>query len=781
MTKSPKRAATKRRGTPRSGTRSPSRLRRFLHTARRALTIGTLLVAAGVGLWMLQLDRMITSTFEGRRWSVPARVFALPLELYAGRALSAEQFVLELDRVGYRAGSTRDPGGYLRDGRRVEVHLREFAFSDGRRRPVRVRVSFEADRIERIRRLRDRATVDLVRVEPPVIGSIFPSHGEDRLIVEPGEAPELLLEALKAVEDRNFDTHHGFDPKAIARAALVNLRAGSVEQGGSTLTQQLVKNYFLDGRRTLERKVRELAMAVILEFRFEKADLLNAYVNEVYVGQDGARAVHGFGLGSQYYFGKPLADITPAEAALLVALIRGPSYYNPFRHPARARDRRDLVLRKMEEADLITDFQLETALASSLGVERRARRAGRYYPAFMDLVRSQLRRDYDPELLASNGFRIFTTLDPVVQESAELALQETLDATEAARGIEADTLQGAVVVVHAQTGEVQAVVGSRDVGGAGFNYAVDGRRPIGSLVKPLVYLSALEADPSLHLASVVDDAPVRLREPNGAIWAPSNFSGGPRGEVPLFRALAQSLNLATVAVGMAAGVEDVAERIGTLLEIDAPPAYPSLLLGATDLSPVQVARLYAVFAGGGFPAPQKTILAVEDRGGGQLDRFPLEMQQTTDPATVLAIDHALGLVMRRGTGRSSRFAQRGVAGKTGTSDEYRDAWFAGFDAARLAVVWVGYGDNRPTGLTGSSGALPVWDALMARLPLAPLTLPPPAGHGLRYVDWDTGRRAAEDCGDPVVLPLPSSASVRSLPGCANLVESLGERIRAWLE
>ncbi|MEE4298801.1 MAG: transglycosylase domain-containing protein, partial [Pseudomonadales bacterium] len=686
MTKAPRPAASERRG---AGSPPVSRLRRTLRWLRRIVVVAALVVAAGVGLWMLQLDRVITSTFEGRRWSVPARVFALPLELYAGRALSADQLVLELDRVGYRAGSAREPGRYVRDGDRVDVHLRSFAFADGTRRAVRVRVHFEADRVDRIQRIDDRARVDLVRVEPPVIGSIFPSHGEDRLIVEPGDAPLLLLEALKAVEDRNFDKHHGFDPKAIVRAALVNLRAGSVEQGGSTLTQQLVKNYFLDGRRTLERKLRELAMAVILELRFEKADLLNAYVNEVYVGQDGARAVHGFGLASQFYFGKPLGDVTPAETALLVALIRGPSYYNPFRHPERARARRDLVLRRMAEADLVTDVELETALAAPLGVERRARRAGRYYPAFMDLVRTQLRRDYDPVQLASNGFRIFTTLDPVVQESAERALQETLGATEAARGIEVGSLQGAVVVVHAQTGEVQAVVGSRDVGGAGFNYAVDGRRPIGSLVKPLVYLSALEADPSLHLASVVDDAPVRLREPNGAVWAPSNFSGGPRGAVPLYRALAESLNLATVAVGMSAGVEVVAERIGSIVGIDAPAPYPSLLLGAMDLSPVQVARLYAVFAGGGFAAPQKTILAVEDRAGGKLDRFPLEMGQRADPATVLAIDHALGVVMRRGTGRGSRFAERGVAGKTGTSDEFRDAWFAGFDAAHLAVVWVG--------------------------------------------------------------------------------------------
>jgi penicillin-binding protein 1B len=728
---------------------------------------------------MLYLDGMIVSTFEGRRWTVPAQVFAQPLELYRGRALSAEQLAFELDRLGYRDGDAGAPGGYVRAGRDVDVHLRRFAFADGPREAVRLRVAFDGNRVRTLTRANGTA-LELIRVEPPLIGSIFPTHGEDRLIVAPGEAPELLLETLKAVEDRTFDTHPGFDLKGIARAAWVNLRAGQVEQGGSTLTQQLVKSYYLDNRRTIPRKLKELAMAVILELRFEKDDLLNAYVNEIYVGQDGARAIHGFGLASQYYFSKPLADATPAEVALLVAVIRGPSYYNPFRRPERARARRDRILGVMADFGLITAEQRDAALDAPLGVERTASRAGRYYPAYMDLVRQQLRRDYDPELLATNGYRIFTTLDPVVQESAERAVRTVLARLERERELEADSLQGAVVVTHAQTGEIQAVVGSRDVAGAGFNYAVDGRRPIGSLVKPLVYLSALEADPDLHLASEIADVPVSLRDPSGGRWTPSNFSGEPRGPVPMFRALAESLNLATVNLGMRIGVEKVAERIGSLLETEAPDAYPSLLLGAVDLSPMQVAQLYAVFAGDGFAAPQKAILAVADRAGARLDRYPLRTRQIADPAAVLEIDHALGVVMRRGTGRGSLYAQRGVAGKTGTSDDYRDAWFAGFDGTRLAVVWVGHGDNRSTGLTGSSGALPVWDALMAELPVTPVDPPVPPKHRLLEVDWETGLRVDASCGDPVPLPLPSRTSLRSKPGCSGL-EDLGRRIRSWFD
>jgi penicillin-binding protein 1B len=750
----------------------------------RLAAVAALVATVALGLWLFQLDRHITSTFEGRRWSIPARVFAQPLELYPGRALSADQLDLELERIGYASGPLDAPGTRRREGRDLRVHLRRFVFTDGVRPARVIRVRFDGTRISG---LEDGtgAPLALARIEPPVIGSIFPGHGEDRLIVRPDETPELLLETLKVVEDRNFEQHHGFDPTAILRAAWVNLRSGRVEQGGSTLTQQLVKSYYLDNRRTLGRKLRELAMAVILELRFEKQDLLNAYVNEIYVGQDGARAVHGFGLASQFYFGRPLAETTPAQIALLVAVIRGPSYYNPFRHPDRARSRRNRVLEQMQEFDLIDAAAFDRALSSDLGVSRGDRRAGRYYPAFMDLVREQLERDYDPQLVASSGFRVFTSLEPVVQESAERAVRRTLSRIEAQRDLEAGGLQAAVVVTHAQTGEVQAVVGGRDLGGDGFNYAVDGRRPIGSLIKPLVYLSALEQDPDLHLASIIDDAPVALTDARGERWTPHNFSDGPRGPVPVIRALAESLNLATVQLGLATGVEPVAERIAELLGGAPPPAWPSLLLGALELSPLEVARLYALFSGDGFAAPVKAILAVEDRAGAGLDRYPLQTRQVGDIASVLQINHALTTVMTHGTGRGSLYAGRGVAGKTGTSDDYRDAWFVGFDATRLAVVWVGHGDGRSSGLTGSSGALPVWDAMMSELPVMPVEMPLPPGHRLIDVDFETGLRADAACGDPVTIPVPLRAPVRSKPGCrldpGDELRNLGNRIRSWLD
>mgnify|MGYP006276030233 FL=1 len=756
----------------------PPRSRRLRRWALLAAAVaGAALLA--LGLWLFQLDRQLTETFRGRLWSVPARVYAQPLELYAGRSLDADQLARELDRLGYRRRPRpTGPGTFGRTGATIDVVLRPFRFPEGPRPELPLRVHFEDGRVVRLEGPAGDP-LDVVRLEPALIGSIFPSHGEDRLIVEPEDVPPLLAATLKVVEDRNFDAHHGFDPKAIARAFWVNVRAGGIEQGGSTLTQQLVKSYYLDNRRTLGRKLRELAMAVILDARFPKAQLLGAYVNEVYVGQDGERAVHGFGLGSQFFFGKPLDACSPAELALLVAVIRGPSWYDPFRHPERARGRRDLVLDQMLAFGLVDAPTHARAVASELGVLRGQRRAGRYYPAFMDVVRQQLDRDYDRERLASAGFRIFTTLDPVAQDKAEAAATAELARLEAARGLPEDELEAAVVVTAPRTGDVLAVVGGRRPGFRGFNRALRARRPVGSLLKPVVYLTALED--GRHLAEVVDDTEVAVEDPSGEDWVPTNFDGIAHGPVPLFRALADSYNLATVRLGLELGVDRVAGRLGALLDVPAPEPWPSLLLGAHELSPLDVARLYGVFADGGFATPLQAIVAVEDAEGDRVDRYPLRTRQVAETASVTAVDHALLRVMSHGTGRGSRFAGAAVAGKTGTSDGFRDAWFAGFDGRRLAVVWVGRDDNDGTGLTGSAGALPVWDALFAGLGVVPLKLPIPEGHRLLDLDYETGLRADPACGDPVPLPLPSAVSPRRKPGCGFRLRDLGDRLREWID
>jgi penicillin-binding protein 1B len=740
---------------------------------RAVLIGGALTLALGAG-YLLYLDHLITTTFEGRRWSVPARVYAQPLELYPGLEFAADDLELELRRLGYRKGNLDAPGSYLRNGDRVRAILRAFTFVDGTRAATPIDVRFRYHEIAAIDA--DERSTGLIRIEPPLIGSFFPSHGEDRLIITPDDTPPLLSEGLKAVEDRNFDRHVGFDIRGILRAAWADLRAGDLQQGGSTLTQQLVKSYFLDNRRSLTRKLKELAMAVMLEARFDKTDLLNAYINEIYLGQDGERAIHGFGLGSQFYFNKPLSELEPAEIALLIAVIRGPSYYNPFRHPKRARDRRDLVLGLMRDFDLLTATEYNYAVRQPLALTRSARQGGGYYPAFLDLVREQLSQDYDAAELATRGYRIFTTLEPRVQDAAERAAAETLERIETARKLPPGELEVATLVSHAQTAEISAVVGGRKAGFQGFNRAIAAHRPIGSLVKPVIYLSALEGH-DYNLASILYDAPLLPTETDQTGWAPRNFDGKFNGPVPLVRGLGDSLNLATVRLGQAVGIPQIAARLGDLAGIEAPSAFPSLLLGAIDLTPLQMLNVYSVFASGGFATPSKSVLAVEDEDGITLNRYPLEVHQVAEPDAVMQLNYALTLVMQNGTGRGSRFANRGVAGKTGTSDDFRDSWFAGFDASHLAVVWVGYDDNRPSQLTGSSGAMPVWDALMAQLHPVAIPLAPPPQYQLDVVDYETGARTRPGCGEPVTVPIPYNAHLPNLPGCGT---SLTDRIRQWL-
>ena len=602
MAERPRKSAGRkpRKATPKRARKGGSARPGLSRPLLRISLLAALLVTVALAGYLVYLDRSITKTFEGRRWSVPAVIYAQPLELYPGAELSIADVTRELQRLGYEASSSlQSPGTYKRTGDRLGVHLRAFHFMERARSSQQIDLSFAHGIIAELRDGSGRP-VPLVRLDPPSIGSFFPSHGEDRQILQPDEIPEILRASLKAVEDQNFDTHRGFDLAGIARAMWVNVRAGEFQQGGSTLTQQLVKSFYLDNRRTLERKVRELAMAIILEIRFSKSEILDAYINEIYLGQDGRRAIHGFGLGSQFYFNRPLSELGVAEIATLIAIIRGPSYYNPFRHPQRTIARRDLVLAKMAEHQIITDDQRETAVGRELTVVRGARKGGAYYPAFMDLVRSQVNARYREQDLTSSGLRIFTTLQPSAQDAVEAALSETLDDLESSRELADQLLQGAVLVTAPQTGEVMAMAGGRTAGFDGFNRALNARRPVGSLIKPAVYLTALES--GYHLASLIEDAPITVAR-GETTWAPKNFDNELHGPVPLIRALGDSLNLATVQLGMALGVDAVAARLAALTGRQPENRYPSLLLGAESMSPLEVAGLYGTFASGGFYMP----------------------------------------------------------------------------------------------------------------------------------------------------------------------------------
>jgi penicillin-binding protein 1B len=716
--------------------------------------LALLLLVAAIAV-VAVLDRRVTQQFEGRRWTLPARVYAQPVDLYAGQQLSAQRFADELERLGYLATPKADrPGTYRRRGDEVSVYVREFRFADGPQPARSLRVGFAGDAIAGI--ADDRGVeVPVFRLDPLLIGSIFPMHGEDRIVVAPDEVPPLLPEALKAVEDRAFETHHGVNPLAILRALFVNVRAGQVEQGGSTLTQQLVKSYFLDNRRTLRRKAEEAVMAVILESRFEKADIMNAYINEIWLGQDGNRAVHGFGLASQFYFGKPLAELNLSEIALLVAIARGPSYYNPRRHPERALERRNLVLRVLAEQGVVSPEDAERATRRPLGVADAGTKGGSFYPAFLDLVRRQLRQDYDESDLTEVGLTVFSTLDPLLQQKAEDALAGELERLDRSGRKGAEGLEGVVVVTTPQTGEVAALVGGRHAAYAGFNRALDAQRPIGSLAKPIVYLAALETGRYTPVSFLADE-PIDLELPNGDRWKPQNFDKQLRGPVTLVRALTQSLNLPTVRLGLDVGLDEVA-RTFTQLGLDEPPAeLPSMLLGATNLSPFDVAQMYNTLANGGFRSPLRAVRAVVDEGGQPLKAPELEVAQAISPEAVYTLDRLMIEVMERGTGRAAKRSLPAglvVAGKTGTSNDYRDSWFAGFSGGHLVVAWVGHDDNRPTGLTGTTGGLAVWSRLMGSIVTSSFEPMLPESLEHRWVDYFSGRETSPYCdGSAVSLP-----------------------------
>lgn len=679
------------------------------------------LSAVAAALYVVYLDTQVRTRFEGARWTLPAKVYADPLALHVGRRLTARELVRVLRRQGYeRSDELGGPGRYRRTPAGIELHTRAFTFWDGRQRARKIRVGFSGGRVDVLESLQSEETPPvLLRLDPLLIGSIHPAKAEDRILIQLDEAPPLLAAGLIMVEDRRFLRHHGISFRGIARAAWANLRAGRVVQGGSTITQQLVKNFYLSDRRTLTRKVKEALMAVLLDAHYGKEAILEAYLNEVYLGQDGSRAIHGFGLASYFYFQKPLQELDSHEIALLIALVKGPGHYNPRRHPERAESRRNLVLAIFHRAGFIDDTELIAARNRPLGVAEKAPRGTTQYPAFIDLVRRQLHGHYRDRDLTEEGLRIFTTLDPAVQAAIESRVSGGLEDLERGRGIEAGSLQTAAVVTSVEGGRVLALVGDREARFAGFNRALDAQRPIGSLIKPAVYLTALDRPRDYNVLTPLDDRPLEVRLPNGDVWRPTNYDRESHGEaVPLHAALTYSYNQATARLALNLGLPSVVETLRTLGYPGDPAPLPSLALGAVEMSPLEVAQIYNTLAAGGYYSELKAIRAVTARDGEPLNRYPLRIRRAFDEQSVYLLNWILQRVVKYGTARSAYHtlpSSLDVAGKTGTTDELRDSWFAGFTENRVAVVWVGYDDNREGMLTGAAGALQLWARAMRDL------------------------------------------------------------------
>ncbi|GGP55178.1 penicillin-binding protein 1B [Shewanella saliphila] len=725
---------------------------------------------AVVTFYAIYLDQIIAQKFEGQKWHLPAQVFSRPMALYPGAAVNHPQLMAELKLLGYRkVANPRQVGEFSASSTKIELWRRPFLHPEGNQAEQRVMISFDSNGVSSVKRMSDKRELAVFHLEPVLLDRIIAGDGEDRLFVPTAEMPSSIVDALILVEDRSFYDHYGVNPLAIARAALVNISAGRTVQGGSTLTQQLAKNFFLSSERSIVRKVREALMALIIDFRYSKDEILEAYLNEVYMGQDKARGVHGMGLASQFYFGRPVGELTLSQQAFLVAVIKGPSYYNPWRYPERAQDRRDLVLRLLMENDKLTVAQYKAAAESPLGLRSAKKSVHQKLPAFFAVVKQELRDRYGDSLLQQSGIKVYTTLDPMAQEAAEKAVSSTM----ASLDKRAKNIQVGMVVTDKYSGGIAAMVGDKVPGYQGFNRAVEIRRPIGSLIKPFVYATALNQSDKFSLATPIDDKPITLKNEQGNTWSPKNFDKKFSGQVPLLTAIKDSMNVPTVNVGLAVGVDSVVNTLQKAGWSESVSPYPSMLLGAVNGSPLMVAQVYQTLADEGRYRKLTSITAVLDSQNQALDVSRAPSSQAIAPATDYLVQYAMNHVVRSGTAKRLGAAFPGVrlAGKTGTSNDSRDSWFAGFDERNVAAIWVGQDDNSKTGLYGSSGAMAVYQAFLQQRPPMSLRMIPVNGVINGYFDRTTGMAKQGNCDNIVGLPA-LEASYRPAENC-------GEPLSWW--
>jgi penicillin-binding protein 1B len=733
-----------------------------------SLILLIIIIAACVALavYMVHLDKIVREKFEGQRWEIPAKVYARPLELFVGAELSPEELKSELTMLNYRRMDNYDQTGtWTVSGNTWFVHTRGFDFDNGQEPEQVLKIEFQGNQIIDIQSTMQTGT-GMVRLEPIVIGGIYPRHNEDRVLVQLSQVPQPLIDALIATEDRQFYQHNGISIRGTARA-LVSTATGGERQGGSTLTQQLVKNFYLTSERTLKRKANEALMAVLLELHYNKNDILETYLNEINLGQNGNRAIHGFGLAAQFYFNQPLRELKLHQMALLVGIVKGPSQYNPWRNPKLALERRNIVLHNMLLMGKISQADYEAAKEQPLTVVKKPVAGKSLFPDFLDVVRRQLAQQYQEADLSSDGLKIFSTLDPRVQTAATRAFDESINRLTKRNPKQLNGLQGAVVISNPQNGELVAVVGGSGLF-TGFNRALDASRQIGSLVKPAIYLNALQTQ-RYNLQSPLDDSPISITGMGLTDWTPKNYDHRDHGVIPLTDALAYSYNQSTVRLGWELGVPSVSTTLRQLGVDSDIPQYPSMLLGAINLTPIQVLNMYQTYAAHGFGYPLTAIRSVLDARNQPLQRYGFNVRQRVDSGSAYLINYALQQVVIKGTGKAAQTSlapELNLAGKTGTTNDARDAWFAGYSGNYTTVVWLGHDDNRPIGLSGSTGALPVWIEVMRRLKLTPVAPQQPSNVQWQWIDQATGNISAQGCAGAVFIPMLIDSLPKEFTSCA---------------
>lgn len=729
----------------------------------------SLLGLAFLTILVIYSDAQIKKQFEGKRWQLPAKVYGQPLVLAEGKPLTPARLRQELQLLGYRKTvKAVRAGDYENYGNYFYIFVRDFDFWDDNAPSQEIAFSLENGKVEQLKDHVNGEPLQYARLDPLLIGQFYPNHQEDRILVQLNRLPESLKQALLVTEDKDFYDHYGVSLKGIARAIWYNINNDGRAHGGSTITQQLVKNYFLTRERSLWRKFREAIMAMILEVRYDKDEILQAYFNEVFLGQEGNRAIHGVGLASEYYFDKSVENLSPAQSALLVAILKGPSSFDPYRKPENALKRRNLVLKLMKEAGAISQNEYEDQIQTSLAVVKKPKLRLSKVPAFMDLVKRQLKQNYSEDELNSEGLRVFTTLDPVSQRYLENRLSTAMDRVEKERQIQEGTLQTAVIITEATSGKIIALAGDRKEGYSGFNRAIDAKRQIGSVIKPLVVAAALEEDEDINLSKIIADQPISLQQRDGTNWEPSNYDDKFHGNVTLFEALSKSYNIPMIKIGQEVGNDEISDFIEKAGAANV-RALDALPLGVLELSPLELTELYQVLASGGLKIKPSAIEAVTDSSGELLERYPIEATRVMSDIHNYLIKANLLSVTETGTGKrlKQRIPWTKFAGKTGTTNDLKDSWFAGFTDEHLGVVWVGRDDNKATNITGSSAALPVFIDIFEGINTQSLKLGYNPDIEWHRIDLNTGLLAGDGCQKTANIPFRYGTAPKQKSECSN--------------
>ncbi|HEV7764114.1 MAG TPA: PBP1A family penicillin-binding protein [Thermoanaerobaculia bacterium] len=699
---------------------------------------------------------VITKKFDSAtRWDLPSRVYSDAEQIVPGTSYPRALLEPKLNHVGYREVKKRveNPGEYRYVNDDLEIFLNNFEYPDMEFHAMPVMVEMDGASVRTVKRVTDGITLRGVRIEPELITSIYDNQMEDRVPVSLDAVPKHLVDAIIATEDKRFYSHEGISIIGIASALLKDIRSKSLVAGGSTLTQQLVKNLYLTHERTFTRKGQEALMALLLEMRYSKEQILEAYLNEIYLGNNGPVQIAGVEQASQVYFGKKVTYLTLSEAATLAGIIRSPNVLSPLKNPDKAKSRRNTILKLMFDQNKITQREYEETVASPLQVTRFPK-TSRSAPFFVDLVLKQLRETYPETQLKTEGLRIFTTLDTIMQRSAEEALDNGIanlgKKYKHIRGSETP-LEGVVVTIQPGTGYVKALVGGRNYSKTQFNRAIQARRQPGSLFKPFVYVTAMDParrGEALTASTMLDDSPISVQA-GSAVWKPQNYDNRFHGRVSVREALAHSYNIPAVRAAINAGVPNViktAANIGVESRLE---AYPSVSLGSFEVTPLEIAFAYSVFANLGVKAEPVSILAVVTRDGQIKESRNVKMKRVAPASVCYVMNDVLKDVFNYGTAARARSLgfKHEYAGKTGTTSNYRDAWFIGYSPRVLSLVWIGFDDGHSTRLAGGDACLPIWTRHMNRIDglVADVDWKRPDDVTEREIDPESGMLATPYC------------------------------------